>query len=398
MDFVLTEEQQAIQDMAQKFAQNELVPHIKEHEERGEFSRDFIKKIAKEGMYGCLYPEEFGGSAAGMLAQVLIMEQLTRYSLEAAFTFNQMSVNVPMAIFNWGSDEQKKFIPRILGGELIGAFGLTEPNAGSDAASMSTTARREGDHYILNGAKMWITLEPVADLHLVFAKTDVNAGHKGITAFLLVGNEIPGMKLRKQDIFTGTHCDPVGEMYFDDCKIPAEWLMGQEGEGFKIAMNTLHYGRVSVPARALGVCQACLDVSKKYAQERIAFGKPIAEFQAIQHFITEMVCRTEAARLFVYRAASLADHGMPFGRASTIAKYYAGEAVKFVASKGFEIFGAYAFSQEFPIYNLLIASQVLSVGEGPPNLQRDLIAKDELGLKKIDRHHIIPKFAEFINH
>jgi len=397
MDFIFTEEQQAIQDMAKKFAQNELVPHIKEHEDKGEFTREFVQKIGQAGLYGALYPAEYGGSEAGMFAQVLIMEQLMRYSLEAGYTFNQMSVNVPMAIFNWGTEEQKqKYIPRMLKGELIGAFSLTEPDSGSDAANMKTTARREGDYYILNGSKMWISLASVADLLLVFAKTDKNAGYKGISAFLLEAEDLEGMVRKKMKIFTGTKCWPTGEMYFDECKIPAEWMIGKEGEGFKVAMNTLHYGRVAVPARAVGVCQACLDASELYAEQRIAFGRPIAEYQAIQHYLTEMVCRTEAARLFVYRAASLADHGLPFGRASSIAKYYAGEAVEYVARKAFEIFGAYAFSQEFPIYNFLHAAHVLSVGEGAQNIQRDLIAKDELGWKKIDRHHIVPKFAEFM--
>ncbi len=398
MDFILTEEQQAIQDMAEKFAKNELVPHIKEHEAKGEFTREFIQKIGKAGLYGALYPVEYGGSEAGMFAQTLIMEQIMRYSLEAGYTFNQLSVNVPMAIFNWGTEEQRqKYIPRFLKGELIGAFALTEPSSGSDAANMSTTARREGDYYILNGAKMWISLGSVADVLLLFAKTDKSARHKGISAFLLEANGLAGMDRRKMDIFTGTKCWPTGEMYFDECKIPAEWIIGKEGEGFKVAMNTLHYGRVAVPARAVGVCQACLDACKAYAQERTAFGRPIAEYQAIQHYVAEMVCRTEASRLFVYRAASMADHGMPFGRASSIAKYFAGEALKYVAMKGFEIFGAYSFSTEFPIYSYLMASHVLSVGEGAQNLQRDLIFKDELGWKKIDRHHIIPKFAEFTN-
>ena len=401
MDFILTEEQQAIQDMAKKFAKIKWSLISKNMKKKGEFNREVVQKIGQADLYGALYPEEYGGSAAGMVAQCLIMEQIMRYSLEAGFTFNQMSVNVPMGIFNWGTEKQKKkYIPRILKGELVGAFNLTEPSSGSDVANMNTTARREGDYYILNGSKMWISLGSVADLLLTFVRTDKDK-YRGITAFLIEakvdGEELSGLVRRRMDIFTGTRCWPTGEMFFDECKIPAEWMLGKEGEGFKIAMNTLHYGRVAVPARAVGICQACLDASKVYAEQRTSWDRPIADYQAIQHYLAEMVLKTEAARLLVYRAASLADHGRTFGRESSIAKLYAGEAAKWVSSKAFEIFGAFAYSKEFPIYNLLIAAQVVSTGEGSQNLQRDLIAIDELGRKKIDRHHITPKFAEFMN-
>ena len=398
MDFVFTEEQQAIQNMAKKFAEKELAPYVAAHEATGEFSREFIEKMGKAGLFGALYPAEYGGSEVGMFAQALIMEQIMRYSLEAGFCFNQMSVNVPMAIFNWGTEEQKqKYIPRFLKGEIVGAFGLTEPDSGSDAGNMRTTAKKDGDYYVLNGAKMWISLATVADVILMFAKTDKDKGYNGISAFLLETDGLEGMERRRMNILSGSKCWPTGEIYFDNCRVPAEWLIGKEGEGFKVAMNTLHYGRVAVPARAVGVCQACIDHSKAYAEQRIVFGRPIAEYQAIQHYIAEMVCKTEAARMFVYKAASLADHGLPFGRASSMAKFYAGEAVQYCADRAYEIFGAFAFSPEFPIFNYLLASKTLSVGEGAQNIQRDLIAKDEFGWKKIDRHHIVPKFAEFTN-
>lgn len=403
MDFILTEEQQAMKDMAQKFAQKELVPYIKEREEWGEknkdkFDRTFIEKLGQAGLYGALYPEEYGGSAAGMVAQCLIMEEIMRYSLEAGFTYNQLSVNVPMGIFNWGTEEQKKkYIPRILNGELIGGFNLTEPTSGSDVANMNLMAKKEGDYYVLNGSKMWISLGHVADVLLTFARTNKDDKYHGITAFLIETKDLKGLVRKRMDIFTGTWNWPTGEMYFDDCKIPAEWMIGKEGEGFKIAMNTLHYGRVAVPSRAVGVSQACLDAVLRYTEERTSWGRPIADYQAIQHAIAEMVLKTESSRLLVYKAASLADHGFEFGRDASIAKLYAGEAAKWNSNKAFELFGGAAFSwKEYPVFNLYIAGQSISVGEGSQNLQRDLIAMDELGRKKIDRHHIKPKFCDFI--
>jgi alkylation response protein AidB-like acyl-CoA dehydrogenase len=387
MVFGLTDEQKEIRKLCRDFAKREITPFIEEREREGVFRRDIFEKMGKEGFFGCLFPPEYGGTGSGFMTLSIIMEEFSRASVETAICWNNQAVNVPMAIYLFGTEEQKKkYIPKLINAEMIGCFALTEPDAGSDNAGMQTRATRNKDGYVLNGSKMWATLGNVADLILVFAKTDPSAGAKGISAFLVETKNLKGFDGRKIPSSIGTNIIPSADLVFDDCQIPADALLGEENEGLKVALQTLQYGRVCVPARAVGIGQACLDHSIRYSQERLAFGKQIAEYQAIQHNIAEMSVLVEASRLMVQKAALLADQGEPFGKAASMAKYFAGEAVTEVSDLAMEVYGGYAFANEFPINRFLMIARVFRTGEGAPNIQRNLIAQDELGWKKIDRY------------
>ncbi|MBI2849068.1 MAG: acyl-CoA dehydrogenase family protein [Chloroflexi bacterium] len=394
MDFQLSDEHKAVRNLAREFAQKELIPTEEIREREGVFHRELVPKMGALGFFGCAFPPEYGGTGLGFLAQTIIIEEIMRASIEAGYSFNVQSMIVPLSIFNWGNEDQRrKYVPALIKGEIIGCFSLTEPDCGSDAAAIKTRAVRDGDHYVINGSKMWATYGSVADLITLYAKTDPQAGHKGISAFLVETKDLPGLTRTKIPSFTGTKCIPSAEMVFEDCRIPKESLLGEEGQGFKIAMNTLDYGRITVPARSIGVAQAAVDAATKYANERVAFGQLIGKFQMIQRLIAEMVVDTEAARLMVYRTASLADNGQPFTREASIGKYFATSAAVRVCEAAAEIFGAYAFAEEYPIYRLLTVAKVLWTGEGSANIQRVLIAEDALGWKRMDRHGFKPKFA-----
>jgi len=388
MDFELTAEQAAARAMAIDFARKEIAPHWRRREAEGVFHRDLLEKMGAAGMFGCLFPEDYGGSSLGFVAQVLVMEEMMRASVESGMPFNNQAVNVPMAIYRWGTEAQKrKYVPALIAAKTVGCFSLTEPGSGSDSAAMKTRAVRRGDRYVINGSKMWSTLGSVADLILLFAKTDPQGGHAGVSAFLVETKDLAGFSARAIPADIGTACIPSAELSFQDVEIPAESLLGGvEGQGFKVAMTTLHYGRVCVPARGLGIAQACLDMAVAYANERAAFGHKIAGFQAVQHTIADMLAKTEAARWLIYRAAAKADRGLPFGREASIAKYFAGEAVMDVTEKCLELHGGYGFAKEFPVFRYFTCARVMRTGEGSANVQKNLLGMDELGIKKIDRH------------
>jgi glutaryl-CoA dehydrogenase (non-decarboxylating) len=390
MDFELSPEQNAAREMAIDFARKEIAPNWRRREAEGVFHRDLLEKMAAAGMFGCLFPEEYGGSGLGFVAQVLIMEEMMRASIESGMPFNNQAVNVPMAIYRFGTQAQKtKHVPALISARSIGCFSLTEPGGGSDSAAMKTRAVRRGDRYVINGSKMWSTLGSVADLIVLFAKTDPDRGHAGVSAFLVETKDLKGFSARPIPADIGTSCIPSAELSFQDVEIPADNLLGHvEGEGFKVAMSTLHYGRVCVPARGLGLAQGCLDMAVAYANERVAFGRKIGEFQAIQHSIAEMLAQTEAARWLIYRAAAKADRGLPFGREASIAKYFAGEAVIAVTEKCLEIHGGYGFAKEFPVFRYFTCARLMRTGEGSANIQKNLLGMDELGWKKIDRHGV----------
>lgn len=394
MDFQLSEEQKAVRNLARDFAIKELAPYVEQWEEEAVFHKDINEKLGEAGLYGCAFPEEFGGNGMGYLAQVLIVEEIARHSIEAAFTFNSQSMSVPLGIYNWGAEEQaRKYVPRLLKGEYVGCFSLTEPDCGSDAAAIKTRAVRDGDDYIINGAKMWATYGNVADVILLFVKTQPEMGAKGATAFAIQPKGLKGFSSHKIPSNIGTNCAPSCELSFDNCRVPASWMVNREGEGFKVAMNCLDYGRITVPARVIGLSQAAIDKGVQYANERMAFGQQIGKFQMIQHLIADMVVQTEAARLMVYRAASLCDQGQPFTREAAQGKYFATEMAVSVTGKAMEIFGGYAFAKEYPIQRIHQYAKVMHTGEGSANVQRILIAEDALGHKKMSRHSIKPKFA-----
>jgi alkylation response protein AidB-like acyl-CoA dehydrogenase len=280
----------------------------------------------------------------------------------------------------------------LVAADRIGMFALTEAGGGSDAAgSMKTTAKLEADEYVINGAKVFITFANEADVGVLFAKTDISAGHRGISAFI-IETDRPGYEAKPIEMSALGYMMRSCDVFFDNYRIPKENLLGKEGEGFKIAMNALDYGRLTVPARLVGIAQGCVDIAIQYAKERVVGGHPIGEYQMIQHLIADMVVETEAARLMVYKSAYLKDKGESATRESAHSKYFAAEAATRVARKAFEIYGGYAITDEYPINRYLNYANMLHIGEGSANIQRILIAQDALGLKDANRHHIKRRF------
>ncbi len=390
MDFELPEDIRALAVAVERFAQGEILPEIGGYEARGEFPRPIVEKMAGAGFFGAAFPERLGGSDAGFLAVAAISETISRLAPEFGYCMNMQAMTCPFTIFNWGTDAQvARFVPDLIAGRKIGMFALTEPGGGSDAAgSMKTTATRDGDVYRLNGSKQWITLANVADTGVLFAKTDPAAGHRGITAFIVQPKE-----------FAGFTADPIAmtglsqvfcsnAVFLDDFTVPVENRLGEEGEGFSIAMNALEYGRLTVSARALGLAQACLDHAVEYANQRVVGGQPIATYQMVQHLIADMAVNIEAARLLVHKMANAMDRGARANRAASLAKYAAVNAAKHAAGAAAEIFAGYALADEYPIKKITAYVNMLAVGEGTPNVQRILIAEDALGIKDANRHPV----------
>ena len=394
MDFQLTEEQRAVRSLARDFSLKELVPYAEEWEGEAVFHREIVEKMGAQGLYGCAFPEDVGGNGMGLLAQVIIIDETTRHCLEAGYTFNVQAMVVPLSVYNWGNDEQTRaFVPKLLAGQMVGCISLTEPDCGSDSVAIKTRAMRDGDDYIINGTKMWATYGTVADLILLVTKTQPELGAKGASTFLVQTKGLKGFSAAKIPSAIGSKCVPSAELIFDNCRVPASWRLNEEGAGFKVIFNSLDYGRITVPARAVGIAQQALDRSIQYANERMAFGQEIGRFQMIQHLIADMIVDTEAARLMVYRPASLADRGQPFTRESAQGKYFATEAGVRVTGKAMEIFGGYAFAKEYIVQRLHTFAKVMHTGEGSANTQRILISEDALGYKKMSRHNIPPKYA-----
>ena len=378
VDFELTAEQAAARDMAVDFARRKSRPIGGSGS--GVCSPGPHRKMAAAGMFGCLFPEEY--EEAGWVRPRCSSE---RYApIESGMPFNNQGVNVPMAIYRWGTKRKNASTCRLVSAKYIGCFALAEPGGGSDSAAMKTRALRKGGRYNINGSKMWSTLGSVADLILLFAKTDPDRGHAGVSAFLVETKGLKGFSARPIPCDIGTSCIPTAELSFQDVEIAADSLLGEvEGQGFKAAMSTLQYGRVCVPARGLGIAQACLDMAVQYAKERVAFGKKIGEFQAIQHTIADMLAKTEASRWLIYRAAARADQGLPFGREASIA------SISPARRHGYhrEMPGGLAVTalprnSRIPLFHLRPAD---AHREGSANIQKSA-GNGRVGLKKIDRH------------
>ncbi len=390
MDFALPQEIKAIAETARRFAAAEIVPAIGAYEASGEFPRPIIEKMAATGLFGATFPEDLGGTDAGFLAVAVISEEISRLAPEFGYAMNMQAMTCPFTIYNWGSEEQiARFVPDLIGGRKIGMFALTEPGGGSDAAgAMRTTAVRDGDVYRLNGSKQWITFAHAADAGILFAKTDPDAGHRGITAFIVEPKAHAGFTANPIAMSGLSNVLCSNAVFLDDFVVPAENRLGEEGEGFKIAMNALDYGRLTVSARAVGLAQACLEEAVRYANERVIRGQPISHYQMVQHLVADMAVNVDAARLMVYRTAWLMDRGEAASRATSRAKYAAVEAAKHAAASAAEIFAGYALADEYPIKKFTAYVNMLAVGEGTANVQRILIAEDALGIKNANRHAV----------
>ncbi len=380
MNYDLTEEQAAMEQTAKRFAEREIVPHLKKEE----FDRERVRKMGALGLFGCAFPEGFGGSGSGFLAHSVVCEQISTYDSGLRSLFNLQAMTVPYTMMEWGTDAvRKKYVKALVTAEKIGCTCFSEPNAGSDIAAIETKVADKGDHFLINGNKTWITNGAQADYAVVYCTHDRSLKHNGLCA-VVVETKQPGWQAR--DIpKLGDKSSPIAEIFLDHVTAPKENLLGQWGGGFKVAMTALDRGRISVGSGALGICQACLNASVKYANERVQFGRPIRDYQMVKHLIADMVVHTEAARYLVRRGAWLNDQGRPFTREIAIAKYFAGEAAVRAAGWAMEIHGGMGYSLELPVEKYYRDSKLYQVGEGTANVMRLLIADDALGVKKANR-------------
>jgi glutaryl-CoA dehydrogenase (non-decarboxylating) len=385
-DVELTEEHIMLRDMVRKFADNEIAPVADKDENEHRFQRELVTKMAELGLFGCPIPEEYGGNNMGYLAHAIVTEEIGRVSGSLRVGFNMQTMGTALSILKWGSEELKqKYIPELMSARMLGCFGITEPDAGSDTASMTSTAVKDGNHYILNGRKMWITWAPVADMGIMFAMTDKKSKHRGMSAFVM-DMHAPGVSTIAIKEKLGIWACPTGEVIMEDVRVPADHLLGEEGAGFGHLMKELISTRLSAAAGAVGACQAALDVAIKYANERRQFGRPIAEFQMVQEVIARMVAETEAARALVWRCAIQKDRGLVNNmRETVLAKYYACRAADEVPNLALEVLSAYGYSNEYPIARILRDGKVYKILEGATNIMKMIIATDALGLKKANR-------------
>ncbi len=385
-DVELTEEHIMLRDMVRKFATNEISPVVDQDENDHRFQRELVTKMGELGLFGCPVPEEYGGNGMGYLAHAIVTEEIGRASGSLRVAFNMQTMGTAMSILKWGSEELKrKYIPALMSAEILGCFGITEPDAGSDTAAMASTAVRDGNEYILNGRKMWITWCPVADMSVIFAMTDKKAKHNGMSVFVM-DMDSPGVSTKAIKSKLGIWACPTGEIIMEDVRIPATNLLGEEGRGFGYLMKELISTRLSAAAGAVGSCQAALDEAIKYANERKQFGKSIAEFQMVQEVIARMVAETEAARALVWRCAIQKDKGLVNNmRETVLAKYYACRAADEVPNLALEVLSAYGYSNEYPIARILRDGKVYKILEGATNIMKMIIATDALGLKKANR-------------
>jgi glutaryl-CoA dehydrogenase (non-decarboxylating) len=387
MDFEFSEEIVAIRDMARKFAQNEILPRVAEDEENHTFQKDIINKMGELGFFGCPIPEEYGGSNLGFLAHTVVTEEISKVSGSVRAGFNMQTMGTAREIFQFGTEEQKKkYIPKLVSTETLGCIGITEANAGSDVGSMQTKAVKQGDKYILNGTKNWITYAQVADIGVIYAYTDPSKKYKGMSGFV-VDMHSKGISAGPTATKMGWKACPTGELFFDDVEVPAENLLGGvEGKGFECVMSGLNNTRLTAAAGAVGVSQGLIDEAIKYAQEREQFGKAIGQFQMVQEELGRMIVETEAARLMVYRCAAQKDAGNLGNVLETVmAKYYSCDVASKVADGALRIFGAYGYSSEYPVERLFSDAKLYQILEGSANIGKMIIATDALGYRKANR-------------
>lgn len=377
MNFDLTNDQKMLQDQVKKFADSVLAPVAPDIDKSGEFPWDNIKKMAELGLLGIIIPEEYGGAGFDYISLAIAIEEISR---ACASTGVIVAVNNSLAgypIMQFGNEEQKKkYLPLLCKGEKLGAFGLTEPNAGSDVAAMETTARLDGDHYILNGTKRFITNAGEAGIYMVFAYTNKELKHKGMSTFI-VERDTPGFSLGKHEDLMGIRATANCELIFEDVKIPKENLLGKEGKGFKMCMNTLDVSRIDIGAQAVGIAQSALDESIKYSKERKTFGQPICNFQMVQSMLAEMATEIQAARMLVYYAGHCKNKGMTrFSKEAAMAKYYASSISVDVARKAVQIHGGYGYTKDYPIERIYRDAKILELYEGTNEIQKIIIARE----------------------
>ena len=378
MGFELTEDQELLRRTVREFAENEIAPDVMKYDEAQEFPLEIIKKAAELGLLGIIFPEEYGGAGLGYMEYALAVEELSRVDGSVGISVAAHNGLCSNHIFVAGTDAQrKKYLSRLATGEWIGGWSLTEPTAGSDAAGTKSTARRDGDGWVLNGAKTFTTHGTVGDVVVVFAVTEKGRGSRGISAFI-VEQGTPGFRPGKKENKLGLRASDTSEVIMEDCRVPADQLLGAEGEGFIDAMRILDGGRISIAALALGMARGAYEAALKYSREREQFGQPIFDFQAIQFMLVDMATKIEAAAMLTYRAAWMKDRGLKTTKESAMAKLYASEVGVEVADKALQIFGGYGYVKDFPAEKYYRDAKLCTIGEGTSEIQRLVIAREIL--------------------
>jgi alkylation response protein AidB-like acyl-CoA dehydrogenase len=378
MNFDLTEEQNQIRKTVQEFARTEIAPHVMEWDEQQQFPHEVMHKLGELGFLGIVFPAEYGGAGMGYQEYAVLVEELARVDGSIALSVAAHNSLCAGHIYLMGNEEQKKkFLAPLARGEKIGAWGLTESEAGSDASGMKTTAVRDMESYVLNGAKTFITHGGICDICVAMAVTDPSKGHKGISAFV-IEKGMPGFRAGKHENKLGMRASDTSEVIFEDCRVPVENRLGEEGEGFTGSLRVLDGGRISIAALGLGLAQGALDISLKYSKQRRQFGKTISEFQAIQWKLADMATEVEAGRWLTYRAAWMYDHKMQTTRESAMAKLFTGELAVRAANEAVQIHGGYGFIKDYPAEKFYRDSKLCTIGEGTSEIQRLVIAREIL--------------------
>ncbi|WP_404330487.1 acyl-CoA dehydrogenase [Mesobacillus maritimus] len=374
MNLRFTEEQEMMRKMVQDFAEKEVAPFV-ERMEAGEFPKSILQKMGELGLMGIPIPEEYGGSGMDFTSYIIAIEEISKVSATLGVILSVHTSVGTNPILYFGTEEQKqKYIPKLASGEYLGAFCLTEPSAGSDAASLKTRAVKQGGDYILNGSKVFITNGGEADTYIVFASTNPNAGSKGITAFI-VDKNTPGLVIGKNEHKMGLNGSKTVQLTFEDMRVPLENRLGAEGEGFKIALANLDVGRIGIAAQALGIAGAALEASTAYAQERKQFGKPIAMHQGVGFKLADMATAVEASKLLIYRAAHLRQNGEKCGKEASMAKLFASKTGVDVTTEAIQVFGGYGYTKDYPVERYFRDAKVTEIYEGTSEIQRIVISK-----------------------
>ncbi len=378
MKFILTEEDIMMRELFSKFAKEVVEPLAAEVDETEEFPVETVKKLGKLGMLGIPFPREYGGAGGTVWQYASCVEELGKVCATTSVIVSAHTSLCATPIYEHGTEEQKqKYLVPLAKGEKLGAFGLTEPNAGTDASAQRTVAEKDGDEYVLNGSKVFITNAGPADIYVVIAVTDRSKGLKGISAFI-VEKDTPGFTIGKKELKLGIRGSATSELIFEDCRIPKENLLGMEGKGFMIAMKTLDGGRIGIASQALGIAQGAYDETVKYVKERQQFGRPLSKFQNTQFRIADMKTRIEAARYLVYSAAYKKDNKLPYSQDSAMAKLFAAETAMDVTTKAVQLFGGYGYTRDYPVERMMRDAKITEIYEGTSEVQRIVIAKEEL--------------------
>ncbi|MBR0127926.1 MAG: acyl-CoA dehydrogenase [Firmicutes bacterium] len=379
MNFSLTKEQEFVRKMVRDFAETEVEPLAADIDAEHRFPEETVEKMAQYGLLGVPFPTQYGGAGGDHISYAITVEELSKKCASTGVICSAHTSLCCWPIFNWGTEEQRqKYLPDLLSGKKLGAFGLTEPNAGTDASGQQTRAEDCGDYWLLNGAKVFITNGGYADVFVVMAMTDKSKGNHGISAFIVEkGDE--GFSIGKTEDKMGICASSTTELIFQNCKIPKDRLLAEIGEGFKVAMSTLDGGRIGIASQALGIAQGALDVTVEYMKARKQFGKSLSKFQALQFVVAELATQIEAARLLVYRAADMKDKHLPYGPAAAMAKYFAAETAMHVTTKCVQLHGGYGYTKDYPVERMMRDAKITEIYEGTTEVQKMVIAASVLG-------------------